>query len=238
MQHLSVSPTPSMNPSVAGSDVISEDDGSIDLPPYHKTLGPEMDSNLKTPLCRNASPLSLQNVSESPELNAKSMSHLTPNMVPNSDTSNQYTVEREEKNDTAKNYRRQKSVFLSILKCVLSMLMSICLLSCVVASKLSLVAIGQRLNYTMAKTSVRQAASNASLGSNQTMKKHTPHSSLIFCGSSKYGLYQCETIFNMLVLILMTPHIFAFLKALVSSGCKTSHPWPTKRAVAWVSSLV
>ena len=157
-------------------------------------------------------------------------------MQPDPETSNQFTVEREGKNDSARNYRRKKSILLSILKCILAFLMSAGLLASAVVSKLSLVAIGWKLNYTSDKDSTSQTANSTSRVNQTTEKTAAFHSKLTLCGNSRYSLYQCETVFNMLVLILVIPHIYGFLKALFSSGWKKSHPWPTKRAVIWVSS--
>ena len=153
--------------------------------------------------------------------------------VPPSETSQQtedqpFTVEREEKNESARKYKKKKSVFLSILKCIISFLMSVCLLGCVVASKLSLVTLGQKVtsNFTLCK--------NSPMTSNSSNASFVGKSS----GSNGQSQYQNETIFNMLVLILIIPNAYSFLRALFSSGFKRSHPWPTKRAIIWVRVFI
>ena len=246
MDHMALNLTSSTTPSIAGSDVDSEDDETIELPTYKNSLDSGIGFHLKRPsfsepdipVSRNVSPLPAPYVSESPDLNTKSRSYLEPNMLPNmgleSETSNQFTVEREDKNESARNYRRKKSILLSILKCILAFLMSAGLLACAVASKLSLAAIGWKLNYTSDKSSSPQTANSSSRVNQTTETTAALHSELTFCGNSRHSLYQCETVFNMLVLILVIPHIYGFLKALFSSGWKKSHPWPTKRAVIWV----
>ena len=247
MDHISLNLASSATPSIAGSDVDSEEDERIELPHYKNSLDSGIGFHLKKPsflqqdlpVSRNVSPLPAPHISEIPDLNTKSMSYLEPNMLPNMglelETSNQFTVEREGKNDSARNYRRKKSVLLSILKCILAFLMSAGLLACAVVSKLSLVAIGCKLNYSPDKDSLPQTANSSSRVNQTTEKTAASHSELTFCGNSRYSLYQCETVFNMSVLILVIPHTYGFLKALFSSGWKKSHPWPTKRAVIWVS---
>ena len=129
----------------------------------------------------------------------------------------QFTVEREDKDEEARNYIRKKSICLSMIKCLLSFMMCVGLLCCVVASKISLVAIGRKLNYTLG------AHSNVS-------------TNFTYCGNSKENAWECETVFDMLILILVIPSVISFIRAILISAFRSSHPWPTGKALFWVSS--
>ena len=133
--------------------------------------------------------------------------------------SHAFVVEREDRDENFGKYNRKKTYFLSAVKCLLSILMSLLLFVCCVASKLSLVYIGQRLKYGQV------AASNATNSSSGT------------CSSSSGSniKHLCETTLGMLMLILICPSIYSLIKALCVSGMRKSHPWPTDRAIVWVS---
>ena len=131
----------------------------------------------------------------------------------NDEGSQIFTVERKERKH-AKQYQRKKTFFLSAFKSLLSILISLVLFACVVASKLSLVHIGQKLNYTeitIANSSSRVRSHNGS---------------------------QRETSLVMLIMILVCPSVYTFIRAICISGMKRSHPWPTRRAVIWVGIFV
>ena len=121
-------------------------------------------------------------------------------------------VEQETRDEDSRKYKRKKTILLSALKCILSVLMSVTLFVCVVAGKLSLVHIGQRLNYT-------------NLHRNNTSLKNDSVGPLR------------ETSFIMLVIILVFPSLYTLVRAICVSGMKRSHPWPTQRAIIWVSSF-
>eukprot|EP00794_Sanderia_malayensis_P016164 gene16164-17787_t len=130
-----------------------------------------------------------------------------------------FTVAAEENSsENAEKYTRKKTFFLSVLKCLLSVVMSAVLFFCLVSSKISLIYIGQRLNYTAKDTTKVASDMNA-----------TQHQYI--CG--KASPYLCETVLNMLIILLVTPSIYSFLKATFSSGLKKSYPWPTRTAIAW-----
>ena len=122
-------------------------------------------------------------------------------------------VEQENKDEDSRKYKRKKTLLLSALKCILSMFMSLTLFICVVIGKISLVHIGQQLNYT-------------AVGRNYTYEINHGNASLR------------ETSFIMLVIIMVSPSLYSLLKAICVSGMKRSHPWPTKRAIIWVSELI
>ena len=119
-------------------------------------------------------------------------------------------VEQETRDEESRRYKRKKTLLLSALKCILSIMMSITLFVCVVVGKISLVHIGQRLNYT---------------------DLHRNSSSL----QAKDSKSPRETSFIMLVMIVVFPSFYTLLRATCTSGMKRSHPWPTQRAIVWVS---
>ena len=127
----------------------------------------------------------------------------------NDEGSQIFTVERKEQKH-AKQYKRKKTYFLSAFKSMLSILISLVLFACVVASKLSLVHIGQKLNYTA--VTITNSSSRV-----------TNHN-----GSQR------ETSLVMLIMILVCPSVYTFIRAFSISGMKRSHPWPTRKAVIWV----
>lgn len=123
-----------------------------------------------------------------------------------------FTVERNERKHT-KHYKRKKTFCLSAFKSLLSILISLVLFACVVASKLSLVHIGQKLNYTEITASNSSSRVRSQNGSKR------------------------ETSLIMLIMILVSPSVYTFLRAICISGMKRSHPWPTRNAVIWVGIL-
>lgn len=120
-------------------------------------------------------------------------------------------VEKETRDEQSRTYKRKKTLLLSALKCILSILMSLTLFVCVVAGKISLVHIGQRLNYTGIYRNV----------------------STLVTDDTKFNR---ETSFIMLVIILVFPSSYTLIRAICTSGMRSSHPWPTKRAIVWVST--
>ena len=121
-------------------------------------------------------------------------------------------VEQEISDDDSKKYKRKKTLLLSAVKCILSVFMSLTLFICVVAGKISLVHIGQQLNYTA---------------------MHNNYTYIINHESASLR----ETSFVMLIIIMVFPSFYSLLRAICVSGMKRSHPWPTKRAVIWVSEM-
>ena len=231
----------SWNPSVAGSDVSGEErsigvsyseTGESGLPQVlnqHNYLETHRSGHLfpkDSSLPRR--PHSPYN-SNGPIKNLNiEMSYLRHGPPPPSDVDPQFddrpfTVDREEKNKSAHKYRRKKPILLSILKCIVSLIMSAGLITCVIVSKLSLVTVGQKLNFTLWKSNNEN---------NRTSNASIKASTLSINNASNQ--YQSAIVFNMLVLILIVPHAYGFLRSLFSSGFKQSHPWPTKRAVLWV----
>ena len=124
-----------------------------------------------------------------------------------------FTVEQEQRNPDAQKYKRKKTLCLSALKCILSLMISVSLFVCVVASKISLVHIGQKLNYTAMYHNASRTVSSAEKS------------------------FVRETSFVMLVLLLVFPSVYTLFRAICNSGMKRSHPWPTKRAVIWVRTM-
>ena len=121
-------------------------------------------------------------------------------------------VEQEANDEDSKKYRRENKVLVSVVKCIVSIFMSLTLFFCVVAGKISLVHIGQQLNYT-------------AMHRNSTYIKESQATSLR------------ETSFVMLIIIMIFPPFYSLVRAICVSGMKRSHPWPTKRAIIWVSEL-
>ncbi len=133
---------------------------------------------------------------------------------PKNASGTEYTVNKQAK--IAKLEKRstdvqESSLTLSCVKCAVAGFMAISLLLLLVASKVSLVSIAQRINL-----------------SNKT--KNFPKHSVIACG----GKYVEETAFIMLVLIMMVPQFFCFLSAVSNSAFCSSEPWPSKQAALWV----
>ena len=124
----------------------------------------------------------------------------------------QLLIVEQETTDKDRRYTREKTYLLSALKCILSIFMSIALFICVVAGKISLVHIGQQLNYTATKENVTYIVNDNSASLR-------------------------ETSFIMLIIIMIFPSLYSLLRAICISGMKSSHPWPTQRAIIWVSKL-
>jgi len=120
----------------------------------------------------------------------------------------QLLIVEQETTDKDRRYTREKTYLLSALKCLLSIFMSMALFVCVVAGKISLVHIGQQLNYTATKDNFTYIVNDNSASLR-------------------------ETSFIMLIIIMIFPSLYSLLRAICVSGMKSSHPWPTQRAIIW-----
>eukprot|EP00112_Aurelia_sp_Birch-Aquarium-sp1_P009840 Seg2134.2 transcript_id=Seg2134.2/GoldUCD/mRNA.D3Y31 product="Chitin synthase chs-2" protein_id=Seg2134.2/GoldUCD/D3Y31 len=122
--------------------------------------------------------------------------------------STSYTVKKQPKVEileARKDKVRESSWVLSVLKLFITGFMSVGLLVLMVASKLSIIAIGQQWKGN---------------GRNCTMK-----------GDNKDG--ENERAFVMLILIMMIPQLFSLLKSVGNSAFCSSEPWPSKAAAFW-----
>ena len=110
---------------------------------------------------------------------------------------------------------KQLSVTLCAIKVMVAALVAVVTLFCVVASKLSILSISKRLNRD---------------GTNSTHR---------FTCKDTSDLSKCEreTSFVMLCLVLMIPPAYTFVKMVIITCNKITHPWPTKLAIVWVSFL-
>ncbi len=124
-----------------------------------------------------------------------------------------FTVEQDEQGAQLMRYKRGNTYFLSATKCILSVFKSILLIVCVIASKLSLIYLGQRLNHSPAACS-------------STSSQSCDYS---ICGGT--STYACETTLDMLMMALVSPSVYTFIRAVFTSDMKKSHPWPTKRTL-------
>ena len=125
-----------------------------------------------------------------------------------------YTVERPESSISNVSSRIEKGRFvdalLSVLKWLTAVLMFSVVVFCVVASKISLLVLGQQFkdfNQTM-NSAVREASSETSK----------------------------EAFILMLVLVLMIPQVVSLVKATWTNLRRKSCPWPAKQGFILVSS--
>ena len=119
--------------------------------------------------------------------------------------------------ETSKKKNRGSSIFLSFVKCVLTGIILAGFLLSLVASKLSLVSIGQHINLT-----------------NKTYKQLEKE-----CGTKNHA--SCdkteETAFVMLILTMMIPQGLTFFRSLKNSF-SSEQPYPSRKAAGWVRSLI
>ena len=125
-----------------------------------------------------------------------------------------YTVERTESSVSNTSDRIENGqlidAFLSVLKWLTAVLMFSVVVFCVVASKISLLVLGQQFkdfNQTMT-SAVREASAETSK----------------------------EAFILMLVLVLMIPQVVSLVKATWTNLRRKSCPWPTKQGFILVSS--
>eukprot|EP00794_Sanderia_malayensis_P016107 gene16107-17728_t len=138
------------------------------------------------------------------------MASRKPNVGENAD----YTVKKPpkiEKLEKRNTDMHESSWLMSFIKCTVTIFMAVSLLLLLVASKLSFVSISQRI--TLAN-STKKAVSNS-------------HAS---CDGSTYVE---ETAFIMLVLLMMIPQLFCFVRSVANSAFRSSEPWPSKKAALW-----
>lgn len=100
------------------------------------------------------------------------------------------------------------SLWLSVFKWIFAGILSVMVLSCVVASKISLISIGIFYNTT-----------------------RNP------CADVSKVSYAQETTFIMMVLVLMIPQFVSFVRS-CGGLFSEYHPWPTNSAIIWVSYLL
>lgn len=114
---------------------------------------------------------------------------------------------------------------------IFHILLAVVILFCVVASKLTIIAIAKALqNRTPNLIDV-------------TGRKHKFLCNLRIENATHIYLYgphfcQREVTFLMLTFILMIPPAVTLIKVLVKIFRKVACPWPTKEAVSWVSSII
>lgn len=116
------------------------------------------------------------------------------------------TVQCKAKLDVEKVRDRRPSIWLSVFKWLFAILLSFSVLSCVVASKISLISIGIFYNTT------RNTCAN-----------------VVPVG------YEHETTFIMMVLVLMVPQFVSFVRSFRAGLFSEFHPWPSKSGIIWVS---
>eukprot|EP00794_Sanderia_malayensis_P016163 gene16163-17786_t len=205
---------------------------------FNESFDPDYDSNMSSELSSVATSLtaSLEYGGDNKQMsetafvtnketgaNAKHILHPANGHVASSidtDDTQTFTVkQKEEKDDNANKYKRNKTYVLSAVKCLLALFMSLLLFGCVILSKISLVYIGQRLTY-----GAKRAVLNANLSLNATQQRY-------ICG--KGSPYLCETVLDMLIILLVTPSAYSFLRAVYGTATSKSHPWPTRKAIIW-----
>lgn len=113
----------------------------------------------------------------------------------------EYTVKQTAKIHQEKQRDSRSSVWLSVAKCIVGFFLFASVLTCLVASKVSL----------LSMASIRRADKDA--------KNNR------------------ETLFIMVVLALMIPESFSFLKACWTSLLRKNHRWPCKKAIFVVRFL-
>lgn len=119
----------------------------------------------------------------------------------------EYTVKQTAKIHKEKQRDSRSSIWLSVAKCVVGIFLFASVLTCLVTSKVSLL-------------------SMASFHWNTTNPTDT---------QKKDAKQNQETLFIMIVLVLMIPEGFSFLKSCWSSLLRKSHRWPCKKAIIVVS---
>ena len=144
--------------------------------------------------------------SEKPPLHS---GYSTPSSDDLMDQENLFTVERVDDSQTHRWFKKPSRA-LSLLKMIIAFFLGILTLFCVVASKLSILSITSRLNN----------------GTNSTGHK------VVTCNDGE--TCERETAYVMLCIILMIPPLFTFMKMLILTCRKITHPWPTKVAILWV----
>ena len=115
----------------------------------------------------------------------------------------EYTVKQTAKIHKEKQRDSRSSLWLSVTKCIIGIFLFASVLTCLVASKVSLL-------------------SMASFSSRKPTDAKTNQ----------------ETLFIMIVLVLMIPEGFSFLKACWTSLLRKNHRWPCKKALIVVSFLL
>ena len=121
----------------------------------------------------------------------------------------EYTINQTAKIHREKQRDSRSSIWLSVAKCIVGIFLFASVLTCLVASKICLL-------------------SMASFHWNTK----TPSDA-----QKKDGTQNQETLFIMVVLVLMIPESFSFLKACWTSLLRKSHRWPSKKAIIVVSFL-
>lgn len=120
-----------------------------------------------------------------------------------------YTVRQTAKIHREKEEDSRSSVWLSVAKCIVGILLFASVLTCLVASKISL----------LSMASFHWNSANAT-----DIQKKDPKQNR-------------ETLFIMTVLVLMIPEGFSFLRACWTSLFSKNRKWPCKKAIIVVSSF-
>ena len=119
-----------------------------------------------------------------------------------------FTVTRVPKVEKLESQRAKvqaSSWWLSLCKILVTGFISVTLLCSVIATKLTLVAIGQQFNTTC------KLKPNGCI---KEMKNETPY--------------------IMMVIIMMVPQFMSFIQAAANSVFQRSEPWPSRKAIFWV----
>lgn len=120
-----------------------------------------------------------------------------------------FTVEQQPKVEILESHKakvHESSWLLSICKIIVTGFIAVTLLCCVIATKLTLVAIGQQFNTT------------CTLSPNGCIKER-----------------QNETPYIMMVMIMMAPQFISFIRAAANSAFSKGEPWPSRKAIIWVT---
>ena len=112
----------------------------------------------------------------------------------------EYTVKQTAKINRERFRDPRPSIWLSVAKWLIAVILFLSVLACVVASKVCLVSIGQ-------------------IYTNNESNKNSG---------------ERETLFVMLVLVLWIPEAFAFFRSCWGSLLRSSHPWPSRKAIVVV----
>lgn len=141
-----------------------------------------------------------------------------------------FTVERKDVDSHMHRWYKQPSRTLSLVKLILALFMAAVTLFCVVASKLTIIALAKALENRKPENLTDITGKTQKFMCNLKIENATVV--LVYTG----GNYcQREVAFLMLSIILMVPPAVTLIKLFVKTCRKITHPWPTKLAILWVS---
>lgn len=140
-----------------------------------------------------------------------------------------FTVERKDVDSHMHRWYKKPSRALSLIKMILALLLSAATLFCVVASKLTIIALAKALDNRKPNLTDVEGKHRTFICNHKVVNATHVYlyNSAQFC--------QREVVFLMLTIILMVPPAVTLVKLFVKTCRKITHPWPTKLAILWVS---